>query len=69
MLFDSSVNTENKESRIIIKSGLFFKDLNLDAHVKSPFYMDLGIKGFRNCKLFKGVTIISILKSGQITTF
>jgi len=24
-----------------------------DTHVKSHFYMDLGIEGFRNCKLFK----------------
>ena len=39
------------------------------AHVKSPFYMDSGIKGFRNCELFKGITIITILGSGQITTF
>jgi len=31
--------------------------------------MDSGIKGFRNCELFKGVTIMSILKSGKITTF
>ena len=29
--------------------------------------MDLGIKGFRNCELFKGITTISILKSGQMT--
>ncbi len=41
----------------------------IDAHVKSPFYMDSGIKVFRNCELFKGITIISILESGQITTF
>ncbi len=41
----------------------------IDAYVKSPFYMDSGIKGFRNYELFNGVTIISILKSGQITTF
>ncbi len=41
----------------------------VDAHVKSPFYMDLGIKGFRNCELFNGVMIMSILKSGKITTF
>ena len=27
--------------------------LNYDAHVKSSFYMDLGIKGFRNYELFK----------------
>ncbi len=31
--------------------------------------MDLGIKVFRNCKLFKGVTSMSILKSGKIKTF
>ena len=40
-----------------------------DAHVKSPFYMDSGIQGFRNCELFKDITIISTLESGQITTF
>ena len=31
--------------------------------------MDLGIKVFRNCELFKGVTIMSILKNGKIVTF
>ena len=31
--------------------------------------MDSGIKEFRNCELFKNFTIMSILKSWQITTF
>jgi len=29
----------------------FYEVINLDAHVKSPFYMDLGIQEFRNCEL------------------
>lgn len=24
---------------------------NIDVHAKSPFYMGLGIEGFRNCEL------------------
>jgi hypothetical protein len=28
-----------------------------DAHVKSPFHMDLGIKVFRNYELFKQVMV------------
>ena len=35
---------------VIIAKHLFMLD-KLDAHVKGPFYMDLGIHGFRNCKL------------------
>ncbi len=27
--------------------------INIDAHVKSPFHMDLGIKVFGNYELFK----------------
>ena len=45
------------------------KQAKIDAHVKSPFYMDLGIQEFRNCELFKCITIISISESGEITTF
>ena len=30
-----------------------FSSVNLDAHVKSPFHMDLGIKVFRNFELSK----------------
>ena len=44
-------------------------DTKFDAHVQSPFYMDLGIKGFRNCELFKDITIMSILKNGKFRTF
>ena len=36
-----------------ILNGYNFSFLILDAHVKSPFYMNLGIKGFRNYELFK----------------
>ena len=31
--------------------------------------MDSGTKGFRNCELFKSVTIMSILNIGQFMTF
>ena len=31
--------------------------------------MDSGIQGFRNCVLFKSVTIMTILIIGEITTF
>ena len=30
-----------------------FLELNPDAHVKSPFHMDLGIKVFMDYELFK----------------
>ena len=29
----------------------------IDAHVKNPFHMDLGIKVFRNYELFKQVMV------------
>jgi hypothetical protein len=32
--------------------------MNIDAHVKRPFYMDLGILGFRNYELFELVVRI-----------
>jgi hypothetical protein len=35
-----------------------FSNSNTDAHVKSPFYMDLGIQEFRNYELFKLVVRI-----------
>ena len=47
---------------------LAFGVMNED-HIISPFYMDSGIKGFRNCELLKGVTIRLIFRSEQITTF
>ena len=45
------------------------RGLYLDVHVKSPFYMNLGIGGLRNCGLFKDVTIKLILKNGHFVTF
>tara|TARA_B100000315_G_scaffold246653_1_gene274237 strand:- start:1491 stop:1715 length:225 start_codon:yes stop_codon:yes gene_type:complete len=43
--------------------------IKLDELVKSPFSLDLGIQGLRNCELFKVVTIMPLLKNGQIATF
>ena len=37
--------------KIILTGGRFFWDCIFDAHVKSPFYMDLGIQEVRNCEL------------------
>lgn len=31
--------------------------------------MDLGIEGFKNYELLKGITIVAILKNGQINAF
>ena len=40
-----------------------FSSVNLDAHVKSPFYMDLGIQEFRNCELLQAVSAKGITQN------
>ncbi len=56
---------EYKKKDIYNQGTISDMETNLDAHVKSPFYMDSGIQGFRNCELFKCITIISILERGK----
>jgi hypothetical protein len=56
MTLDSEVATLPPEKPVVkmpwrLQKGLSY--IKIDAHVKSPFHMDLGIKVFRDYELFK----------------
>ena len=42
---------------------------NFDAHVKSPFYVDLGIQEFRNCELLSVVSAKGITQNLEFADF
>jgi len=53
-----------RQEEIVAVYGLKF-----DAHVKSPFYMDLGIQVFRNCELLKAVSPKGVTKYPELSDF
>ena len=43
--------------------------MKLDAHIKSPFYIDLGIQEFRNFELLKAVGAKGITQNPELSDF